>query len=124
MKLTLIAGLIAVAAFAGCKKSEEGGFSGKDTFKIAVPMTNTNVKQGETGLVKVSVDRGSEFRDAIKLEIRAPKGLTVDPESATVDPADKDGSVQLKITADKDAALGDGKVLVKGTPGHGAPRRF
>ncbi len=37
-----------------------------------------------------------------------------------VKPGDK-GDVQLKITAAKDAPLGDQKIMVKGTPDQGEP---
>jgi uncharacterized membrane protein len=110
------AGLIVVAALAGCKSSQTGGMSGKDTFKITVPAMSTDVKQGETALVEVSVDCGEGFNQSVKLEVKAPKGLDVDPGGAKVKPGDKDGEVQLKIKADKDAPLGEQKFIVLGTP--------
>jgi len=120
MRKALVVALIVMAAFVGCNKSEEGGTAGTDTFKVAVPVMTTDVKQGELQTVKVSVDRGSGFKQAVKLEFKsaAGSGLTVDPGSTTVQPADK-GDVQLKITAAKDAPLGASKILVKGTPDKG-----
>ena len=118
MKKALVVGLIAMAAIVGCKKSEEGGGAGNDTFKVVVPAMTTDVKQGEVQLVRMSVDRSSGFKQGIKLELKAPTGLQVDPDSITVKPGDK-GDVQLKITAAKDAPLGDQKIMVKGTPDHG-----
>jgi uncharacterized membrane protein len=115
-----VAGLIAMAAFVGCKKSEPGGGAGSDTFRLVVPATSTDVKQGELQTVRISVERGAGFKQAVKLEVKAPKGLTVDPDSTMVNPGDK-GDVQLKISADKDAPLGDQKIMVKGTPDQGDP---
>jgi len=50
--------------------------------------------------------------------VKAPNGLSVDPGNTTISPSDK-GEVQLKITADKDAPLGEQKVMVEGTPDKG-----
>ncbi len=118
MTKVLIAGLIGMAALVGCKKSEEGGRAGSDTFRVVVPATSADVKQGEVQTVRVSVERGEGFKQAVKLDIKAPTGLQVDPESTMVKPGDK-GDVQLKITAAKDAPLGTQKVMVKGTPDKG-----
>ncbi|MBE3097603.1 MAG: hypothetical protein IMZ44_10830 [Planctomycetes bacterium] len=119
-KALLVVALIATAALVGCKKSEEGGRAGTDTFRVVVPAIGTTVNQGEVQPVRVSMERGAGFKQAVKLEVKAPTGLQIDPESTTVKPGDK-GDVQLKITAAKDAPLGEQKILVKGTPDHGEP---
>ncbi len=111
--------LIAVLALTGCKtKSEQGGRAGDDTFKIVVPAMATDVKQGELQTVRVAVERGAEFKQQVKLELKAPAGIQVEPKDATVQPSDQ-GDVQLKITAAKDAAIGEHKIMVKGTPDKG-----
>jgi uncharacterized membrane protein len=119
MKTALVAGLIAVAALVGCK-SQTGVVVGNDTFKVSVPAIGTDVKQGETQLARVTVDRSEGFKQSVKLEVKAPTGLSVAPDNTTVNAGDK-GDVQLKITAAKDAPLGDQKIMVKGTPEHGDP---
>jgi uncharacterized membrane protein len=101
----MVAALIATAALMGCKKSEEGGRAGNDTFRLSVPALTTAVKQGEVQTVRVSVERGEGFKQGLKLEVKAPTGLQVDPDSTMVKPGDK-GDVQLKITAAKDAQIG------------------
>ena len=116
----LTVALVAAAVLVGCKKSETGGMSGNDTFKVVVPAIATDVKQGEVQTVRVSVERGTEFKYGVKLEVKAPTGLKVDPDNTTVKPGDK-GDVQLTITAAKDAPLGDQKIMVKGTPDKGDP---
>jgi uncharacterized membrane protein len=118
--MALVAGLIAMAALVGCKKSEEGGRAGNDTFKVVVPLISTDVKQGEVQTVRVSVERGAGFKQGVKLEAKGPTCFQIDPESTMVKPGDK-GDVQLKITATKDAPLGDQKIMVKGTPDKGDP---
>jgi uncharacterized membrane protein len=120
MKKAFVVMLIATAALVGCKKSEEGGRAGNDTFKVVVPAMATDVKQGELQTIKVSIERGEGFKQAVKLEVKAPSGsgLQVDPSSTTVQPGDK-GDVQLKITAAKDASLGSVQIMLKGTPDKG-----
>ena len=113
--------LIVGLALTGCKtKSEEGGGAGNDTFKIVVPAMATDVKQGELQTVRVTVERGEGFKQQVKLELKAPAGIQVEPENATVQPSDK-GDLQVKISAAKDAAIGEHKIMVKGTPDKGEP---
>jgi len=111
--------LIAVLALTGCKtKSEQGGGAGSDTFRIVVPTMTGDVKQGEIQTARVSVERGDGFKQQIKLELKAPTGIQVEPSDTTVQPGDK-GDVQLEISAANDAPLGKQKILVKGTPDKG-----
>jgi uncharacterized membrane protein len=111
----LAVGLMGVVALVGCKKSEQGSGAGSETFRVVVPAIGTSVKQGEVQTVRVSVERGAGFKQAVKLQVKAPTGLKVDPESTTVALGDK-GDVQLTITAAKDAPLGEQKITVRGTP--------
>ena len=119
MSKLLMGVLIVAAALMGCSKSsEKGGGAGNDTFKIVVPAMATDVKQGELQTVRVTLERGDGFKQKVKLELKAPAGIEVDPKDATVQPGDK-GDVQVKITAAKDAPLGEHKIMVKGTPDKG-----
>ena len=119
MKMAMmVMGLVVAVAVVGCKKSEEGGGAGSDTFRLVVPATSTDVKQGEVQILQVSIERGAGFKEAVKLQTKAATGISVDPESTTVKPGDK-GELQLKVTAAKDAPLGESKILVKGTPDKG-----
>ena len=121
MRNVLCGALIAAAASAGCtKSSEEGGRAGNDTFRIVVPAMAAGVKQGEVQTVRVVLERGEGFTQAVKLEMKAPVGLTVEPKNITVLPGDK-GDVQLITTIAKDAPIGEHKILVKGTPDKGEP---
>ncbi len=121
MRHALAGAFIVAAALTGCSKSsEKGGGAGSDTFKIVVPAMATDVKQGELQTARVIVERGDGFKQGVKLELKAPTGLQIEPSDATVQPGDK-GDVQVKITAAKDAAIGDHKIMVKGTPDKGEP---
>ncbi len=113
--------LIFTATLTGCSKSsDEGGRAGNDTFRVTVPAVTTDIKQGELQTVRLTLERGAGFKQRIKLELKAPAGLEVDPQGTTVEPSDE-GDVQLKITVAKDAAIGEYKILVKGTPDKGEP---
>ncbi len=121
MNRVLVGTLIVAAALTGCtKSSEEGGRAGNDTFRIGVPALATDIKQGELQTVRLTLERGGGFKQRVKLEVKAPAGIEVDPKDATVQPGDK-GEVQLKITAAQDAPIGEHKILVKGTPDKGEP---
>jgi len=89
-------------------------------FKIAVPTFDTDVKQGEVRAVTVSLQRGAYFKQAVKLQIQASKGISVDPTDVLVK-ASESPDVQLRITTTKDTALGAYRVSVKGTPEAGEP---
>jgi hypothetical protein len=76
--------LIAALALSGCSKSsEKGGRAGNDTFKIVVPVMATDVKQGEIQTVRVLLERGAGFKQGVKLELKAPVGIQVEPKEAT-----------------------------------------
>jgi hypothetical protein len=121
MSRVFVGMLMATVALAGCtKSSEEGGRAGNDTFRIAVPALATDIKQGELQTAQLTLERGAGFQQRLKLEVKAPAGIQVEPSSATIEPGDK-GEVQLKITAAKDAAIGEHKIKVKGTPNKGEP---
>ena len=113
---------LALAVVSGCQSAgpRGGGVSKDEGFRIAVPTFETAVKQGELQTVAVSIQRGEYFKRDVTLQIKASKGIGVDPTSITVKASDKP-DVQLRVTAGKDAALGDYRVYVKGTPDTGEP---
>lgn len=110
LTLVLITGL-------GCqstKASKRGGIAPvSEQFSIVVPASN-KVTQGSETTVGISLNRDSYFKQNVKLEIAA-KGLRVTPTSVLVKASDLP-DVALRITADKDAALGKYSVSIKGTP--------
>jgi uncharacterized membrane protein len=121
MNRVFVGTLIAAAALMGCtKSSEQGGRAGNDTFRIGVPALATDIKQGELQTVRLTLERGAGFKQRVKLEVKAPAGIQVEPSGPTVEPGDK-ADVQLKITVAKDAPIGEHKILVKGTPDKGEP---
>ena len=117
MKTTLmIVAAVASAAFlVGCASPRGGGMSGGEGFTIGTPMFTTKVRQGETESVTVTVNRGKYFKRDVTLEIKASKGVTVEPLQAVVR-GNETPDVHLRITAAKDADLGEYKIFIKGTP--------
>jgi len=119
--ITIVLTLVLATVY-GCQSSSpRGGGMTKDVgFKIAVPTFSTEIKQGQTQTVTVSLERGDYFKQDVKLQIEASTGISVDPTKVMVKASDKP-DVQLRITAPKDAALGVYRVSVKGTPETGEP---
>ena len=89
-------------------------------FKIAVPTFSTDIQQGQTQYVTVSLKRGAFFKQDVKLTINTSAGLSVDPASVMIQASDAP-DVQLTITADRNAAFGEYYVTVRGVPQTGEP---
>lgn len=116
--LTLVLSAVLVG-----KNSPKGGSVGKgEGFKIDVPTFDKKVKQGETQTITIKLQRDDSFKQDVNLEIKLSQGegLTVDPSKILVEASDIP-EVQLQITAAKDAALGEYKISVTGTPKTGEP---
>jgi uncharacterized membrane protein len=148
MKKTLFAAACAVAVATGCNQSPPGGnttkpttsstdttaathrstsnypdTSGvtgdKGTFVIKAPVLATTIKQGDKQTVRLTVDRGSEFKQSVKLSADAPKGLKAEFNKSTVAAGDPE-EVAMSVSVDKDAPLGDQTIRVTGTPDSGS----
>ena len=116
-----VAMILAVATLIGCQTSPRGGNMAKNEgFTISVPNFSTEVKQGQLQMVTISVQRDSLFKQDVKLEVKAPKGIGIEPKNITVKASDKP-DVQLQVAAPKDAAIGEYPVVVKGVPETGEP---
>ena len=109
---------LALTAVCGCLSPRGGGMSSDEGFRIGAPTLTTDVKQGELQTVTVSLHRDEQFKRDVRLEIKASKGLSAAPTNVVVKASDKP-DVQIRITAAKDAALGEYRVYVKGTPDTG-----
>ncbi|QEL20848.1 COG1470 family protein [Limnoglobus roseus] len=109
----------------GCNQSSPGGHAetksttkSGDTFTLKAPTLATTIKQGDKQTITLTVDRGSDFKQNVKLSTGAPKGLKVDFANTTVNSSDK-ADVSVSITADKDAPVGDHTIKVVGKPDSG-----
>ena len=116
----MIVATLALVAVVGCMSPQGGGMSEDEGFKIAVPTFTTDVKQGDRQTIGVTLHRGKFFKQDVKLQASASKGISVTPTDVLVKASDTP-EVQLQIAAPKDAALGEYRVNIKGTPETGLP---
>ena len=89
-------------------------------FKISVPTFTTDVKQGDRQTISITVQREKFFKQNVRLQISASSGISVTPADVLVKASDTP-EVQLHIAAPKDAAIGEYRVNIKGTPETGLP---
>ena len=120
-----------VAATAGCNQSKPGGPGAAlpeseqatigetdNTFTLEAPMTATDVTQGESDEITISIDRADRFAQDVSLSFgNLPAGVTLTPASATL--AQGDSEVKFVLTAAPDAAIGDHTIVVTGRPAQG-----
>jgi uncharacterized membrane protein len=71
-------------------------------------------------LNSVTLHREKFFKQDVRLQVSASSGISVTPTDVLVKASDTP-EVQLQIAAPKDAALGEYRVRIKGTPETGQP---
>jgi uncharacterized membrane protein len=122
LAITIVLTLVLAAVSLATDSPKGGSVVKGGGFNIDVPTFDTKVKQGETQVVTIKIERGESFKQDVKLEIKLSKGegITFDPAKVTVKASDKP-EVQIKITVPKDAALGEYNISVTGTPTTGEP---
>lgn len=120
---TIVALCVAVGLLTsvGCRTtSEKGGVvTLNEEFSISVPTSHT-VKQGAMSPVTITLKRGPYFKRDVELSIKSMPGITVTPRYATVKASDKP-EVEVQLEAARDAAIGEYRVTVTGTPESGKP---
>jgi uncharacterized membrane protein len=91
----------------------------ENTFKISLPTFETGIKQGEKKTVKISISRGKNFDQDVKLDFgKLPTGVSASPVMPTIKHGENDTEVNFE--AAKDAAVGDHTVTVTAKPTEGA----
>ena len=111
---------LALTAVLGCMSPRGGGLADDTGFKIAVPTFTTDVKQGDRQTISVTLHREKFFKENVRLQTSASKGITVTPTDILVK-ASESPDVQLRIAAAKNAALGAYRVSVNAMPKTGTP---
>jgi hypothetical protein len=112
ISLTAIVSMV----FVGCNTSPEGGTPGTaSTFKLSAPTLSTAIKQDNKESVKITLDRGIDFKKGVKLSVSAPDKIKADLSKDTIAPSEP-GEAMLNISVAKDAALGKQIIKVTGTP--------
>jgi uncharacterized membrane protein len=87
------------------------------TFTISVP--NVDIKQGESKKIDVSIKRGKNFDQDVKLEVTdGPKGVTFKFDDTTLKASATE--THLMIEASAEAALGTHDVNLHASPATGA----
>jgi len=120
MRKLMICGMLVLSL--GCTRSSErgGGTERRDSFTIRGPSTTSTVEQGEVRTVNLTVDRGKDFNQTIKLTAEAPTGLASELDHNVIRPADT-GDVHMKIIVAKDFPSGNKTIKVIATPDSGNP---
>jgi hypothetical protein len=90
--------------------------SSKETFSLKGSWTSETIKQGQSKDLKVSVSKGKEFKQDIRLTFEPEKGLTVEPKTVDVKPSDPSGDVAVRVSAANDAAIGTLHIKVLSEP--------
>jgi len=92
----------------------------RDTFSLRLPMLSTSLKQGESKSVTISIQRGTDFDQDVKLSFsNIPNGVTLSPATPTITKDEKE--TKISVMAADDAALGDFTVNVSGHSNKGGP---
>lgn len=106
----------------GCRTTNESDNGGVVTldeqFTITVP-AEISLKQGAEVPLNIVLNRGAYFKRDVQLEVKA-NGIRVTPGSILLKASDKP-EIQLTLAATREAALGDYRVSVTGTPATGKP---
>ena len=119
---TLVATFMALTLLTaiGCRttnvSSKGGVVAVNEEFSITVP-ASTTVKQGADTTITIALNRGPYFKRDVELKIKA-EGIKLTPSSILVKASDKP-DLQIQITATREAALGEYRVSVSGTPATG-----
>ena len=106
----------AALLLAACAESSPrgGGMAAEDSFRLIVPH-EVSIQQGAVETVNVSLDRGDQFKQDVKLSVKGSPGIGIDPSDSMIKASDTPTAL-VKLAVAKDAALGDYRVTVTGTP--------
>ncbi|HET6324311.1 MAG TPA: hypothetical protein VFG04_06395 [Planctomycetaceae bacterium] len=85
-----------------------------DTFTLHAPKMETTLNTGKKRDVDISISRGSQFKQSVKLEFKAPAGVTVTPPTATIPAGENKVTVTLEATSS--ASAGKAQVEVMAVP--------
>jgi hypothetical protein len=93
----------------------------ESTFTLNLPTGATNIEQGMSENVTISVDRGDNFTEAVSLQFQPPAGVTVEPQEATI--AAGQDEVEVSIRAEASATPGEQIIEITGMGGSGPPAK-
>jgi len=88
------------------------------TFTLSVPVLAVRVKQGDTESATISLSRGRNFDEDVRLEFSGmPKGVTIEPGSVMIARSEKEAKINFHASAN--AAVGEFTINVTGHPTQG-----
>src|SRR5262245_9468411 len=116
MRKLLVCSLVLVVA-AGCSRSSDrgGGTERRDSFTLKAGAMPTTIEAGEERTVSLSVDRGRDFNQNIRLAVDAPTGIAPDLDRKELRPGDS-GDVPVRITVARNTPAGTHTIHVTATP--------
>jgi uncharacterized membrane protein len=88
-----------------------------NTFTLKLPEMTTTVRPGKKEEVTISISRGSAFKESVKIQFRAPKGVTITPTDPVI--AAGQNKVSVTVQSTKEAAVGKTKIEVMAVPESG-----
>jgi hypothetical protein len=120
MRLWILPFAALIGFTVGCNKSPEGGTAGTAaSFKLSLPATTKDVKQGTSETYEGSIDRGSEFKKDVKLKVDAPDKVEVKLTKDTIKASETDTKFSITVTPAKDAPAAEHTIKITGTPDGG-----
>ena len=125
MRLWILPVAALVGFAVGCgKTSQEGGTPNtKDSFTLTVPSsavtTAKPIKQDTSETYEGSINRGSDFKKDVKLQVEAPKELDVKLTKQEIKASDGDTRFNITVKAAKDAPVADHTIKITATPADG-----
>lgn len=113
--------LLVTASLSGCAATSPrgGGASAAAGFTVSVPGAAVSLRPGQSRDVRIAVNRGHRFEQAVAVGIRASDGVAVDPNNLLFRHGSRSRAA-VRVTADPRANAGDYRVYVRGTPEAGA----
>jgi len=119
MQKLLMGSLVLVIA-AGCSRSSDrgGGTERRDSFTLKAGSMPTSIEAGEVRTVNLTIDRGRDFNQNIRLAVEAPMGIAPDLATKELRPGDT-GEVAVKILVAKNTPAGTHTVHITATPDSG-----
>jgi hypothetical protein len=91
------------------------------TFTLGMPTGATNVEQGQSEVVTISIDRGDQFTEEVTVQLTPPQGITVEPQQFTFASGQEESDVQ--VTAGPTATIGEHNIQVQGQSASGPPAK-
>jgi uncharacterized membrane protein len=120
MRAITVLSLALLVISTGCtqKSNPGGGNTRAATFTIEGPAVTPSIKQGDTQTLNVKINRGTDFREPVKLKVDPPKDIDVVLSESTVKPTDN-SDLNVKVAVGNNATPGEHIIHVTGTPDKG-----